>query len=302
MSQVHSQSGESLVSVLVAATVGSLVMLAMTGFTSNAFKAVKHTELSGDFALLRTTLKEQVDCAATFASAGIDPNNPKLCNSNSSAKGQDAAGVLLRLRRKTTNGSVQFVTDALTGGHGKLGTFAVRATCSASEQSLIIRAARPQGSGFAVDPLTKRPDSWDNPKALLFGAASGALPLCYGSGSSIRRQANVVLGFHVYNTGTEFVELDLTGPVPRVVSGTDGISSWEWSEAFDKTGRILTAANVRSSYMNTKYIDVSATPPIYVTYPAPGRVRVSLGDTEGLGPPDGKRKGSMQIQLAASQY
>lgn len=303
MSLVRSQSGESLIAVLAAATVGSFLMLAITKLTTKNFQATKHTELSGDYALLRTILKEQVDCAATFASAGIDPDDPNFCNSDSSPTGQDGAKVFLRLRRKTRDGSVQYVTDPLVQGYGKLGSFAVRASCSHSQQSLVIRAARPLGTGFAEDPLTRRVASWDDPKALLFGAGGGAIALCYGSdGGGVRRQANVVLGFHVYNTGTEYVELDLTGNAPVVVSGTGGISSWEWSEPFQKGSKTLAAVATRSSNIQIKYYNVAATPPMTVTYPAPGRIRVALGSSTSIDPPDGSIKGSMQIQIAASQY
>ncbi len=290
--------------VLAAATIGSIVMLGASRFTSTLFKSTKHSELSADFALLKNVLNDQIDCDATFASAGINPNDPKFCNSNSSDTGQDQAGIYLRLRRKVSNGSVQFLTGALNHGSAKLGTYSIRATCSVAEQSLVVRAAMPLGKGFAEDPLTRRLASWDIPKALLFGGAGTAIPLCYKGGSALsKRQANLIVYVPITNAGGDFIDIDLTGTAPAAF-GTGSLSSWDWMEAFSKSGKVMAAASVRFIDVRVGYSNVTATPLINLTYPSPGRVRIVLGvvgDIEAAGGSN-PAKGSLQIQLNVTQY
>lgn len=91
---------------MMAAAIGSVVVLTHSTFLTGTFRAVKHTELAGDFALLRNTLQEQIDCDATFKEANVDPSDPIVCNTTSSPNGQLAANSFLRLRRKTRDGSI----------------------------------------------------------------------------------------------------------------------------------------------------------------------------------------------------
>ncbi len=297
------QKGESLVSVLVAATVGGMVMLSLSGFTSTMFRSAKHTELTGELSQLRSLIAEQIDCEKTFAEAGIDPNDPSACNTTSANGGQTGAGKFLRLVRKTKNGSVQFLTTALEAGGGKLGSYTLRATCSASEQTIVIRAARPAGNGFAEDPLTKKPASWDDSKALLFGTAP-SLPICYaGASTGAKRQATVVVGISIFNTGLEFVDVDLTGSAP-VVTGVGYLHSFEWTEPFQKSGKILASAGYRYVDVRVGYSNVTATPVLKVSYPSPGHVRISLGAMSDIEAAGGSNpaKGSAAVELSLTQF
>lgn len=301
---LRNQKGETLITVLAAATIGSIVMLGASRFTNTLFKSTKHTELNADFALLKNVLNEQVDCAATFASAGIDPNDPKFCNTNSSDTGQNGAGIYLRLRRKVSNGSVQFLTGPLIQGSAKLGTYSIRATCSVGEQTLVVRAAMPVGSGFAQDPLTRRLASWDMPKALLFGGAAGSIPICYAGQAALpKRRADLVVGFSLTNTGNDYLDVDLTGSAPTSF-GNGAISSWDWTEAFQKNGKVMATASVRFVDVRVGYSNVTATPLVYVSYPSPGKLRVTLGKVGDIEAAGGSNpiKGSIQIQLSATQF
>ncbi len=292
---------------MMAGAIGSVLMLALSTLLTGTFRAVKHTELTGDFALLRNTLLDQIDCDATFKEANIDPNDPLVCNSNSSPNGQLAARRFLRLRRKTRDGSIQYVTDSLVNGVGRLGTLSLRATCSASEQSLVIRAARPVGKTFLEDPLTRRLASWDAPRALAFGGRPGDIPLCYVSETPTgpRRQASILVGMRVFNTGLETIDIDLTGPAP-VIQGAGSlvgyIRSSDWTEPFSKTGKIITSASVRYSDVKTEKSNIAISPDFDISYPAQGVVRVKLNAHGDMGKPDGAQQGTVGIQLALAQY
>lgn len=296
------QRGQSLVSVLVAAAIGGMVMVSVTGFTTAMFRSVKHTELTGELADLRTLINGQIDCDATFAAAGIDPNDPKACNTISAAGGQNGAGVYLRLARKTRNGSAQFLTTPLVGGVGQLGSYSLRATCSVAEQTIVVRAARPSGNGFVEDPLTKRPAGWDEAKGLLVGSAP-SFPLCYGGGSSgPRRQGTILVGMEVFNAG-EFVDVDVTGGAPAL-RGLGYVDTFEWTEPFKKSGRIFATASYSYVDVRNSSSNVTATPVLRVTYPSPGVVRIALepmGDVEAAGGSSPK-KGTVKVALTLTQY
>ncbi|MDQ3234913.1 MAG: hypothetical protein M3Q07_24160, partial [Pseudobdellovibrionaceae bacterium] len=66
-----------------------------------------------------------------------------------------------------------------TSGTIKLGNWSLKATCSAKEQSLIIRAAILDAKGnFVNDPITGRAYDFEHPNSLLIGGGK-AVPLCF---------------------------------------------------------------------------------------------------------------------------
>ena len=199
-----SRQGFTIVETLASLFIMSLVLMGMMGVFSTAFKSQRHTELTGDLEAIRTLLRSSIDCTETFKSAGINPVSPgSSCTSSSADSGQLAP--YIRLRRKTTDGSVQWLGSDWNGTEATLGTWKIRASCSANEQSLVVRAGRPDGKGsFLADPLTRRPATWSDTRSLLFGGGSEAIPLCFNPPSSSSSEVTVD------NTGGSTIQIACT--------------------------------------------------------------------------------------------
>lgn len=182
-----SQRGASLISVLVAAGLVGVVALVGAKLTANLGAGTRRAELRGEREVIRSLIYNEIDCAATFATAGIDPAAPGgSCTSTSAPGGQ--SGPYLRLARRTADGNVHYLTDVPgSGGAAKVGDWSVRVSCSAAEQSLVVRVARPiSGGGFARDPLNENVTyNWNEPRGLLYGGSGGAMPLCFGRAGGV---------------------------------------------------------------------------------------------------------------------
>jgi hypothetical protein len=170
------QSGVTLLEVLLAIGMGIILMLGTINFMRNTTAVSKGNGQRLDLDELREQIFYGIDCDATFANAVIDPQKPGAsCNSTSAAGGQ--VGPFLTLYRKSTTTPPKPLYG-FSGGVAKVGDWTVRASCSKSEASLVVRVARPVGSGFAADPITGAAEDWSAPDGLVFGGG-GSLPLCF---------------------------------------------------------------------------------------------------------------------------
>lgn len=279
---MKNQRGYGILSVVVAIAIGTILMLAISQTLTTTFRALAANQQGAQLEMIKQTLAHDIDCAATLAS--LDPNGSS-CSSNSGSGGQDGAPVFLRLRRKTLDGSVKYLTPPLVGGVAKIGDWSIRATCSASEQSLVIRAARVQGTGFQKS-FTGDIADWKSPKGLLFGGQSGQIPLCYAADpqNTPKRFATFRLRFEVHNNGTEYALVDLRSAKPTLVANAHAkISEASLTAPFYGTTPMIATVSVARADMRSPYYNVTATSPISYTFPSPGRIRVALDKSNDVG-------------------
>jgi hypothetical protein len=174
------EAGVTLVDTMIGLGIGVLVALTFGTLTVRFVQVDRQLAMRTDLAALREQIAAQLDCEKTFAAAGIDPQAPGgSCKSSSAALGQTAP--FLRLIARGATGDIGLY-DAATNT-ARVGAWTVRASCSAADGTLVVRAARPDGKGgFFADPLTHAVQSWDGPRsALLFGNDPAAGPLCAGA-------------------------------------------------------------------------------------------------------------------------
>lgn len=279
---MRNQNGYGLLSVVVAVGIGTILMLAISQSLRTSFRAAAAIGQAAELARIEQTLASDIDCEGTLAS--IDPNGSS-CSSTSAPGGQDSAPVYLRLRRKTLDGSVKYLTPPLVNGVARIGDWSIRATCSASEQSLVIRAARVQGSGFQKN-FTGDIADWKSPQGLLFGGAAGRIPICYSVDpvNIPRRFATFRLRFEVHNNGTEYALVDLRTAKPTLIANSHTKISLASSTApFYSSAPLMATVSVNRADMRSPYYNVVATSPISYTFPAPGQIRVALESSKDVG-------------------
>ena len=200
MSRVRArESGTSLIEAMVAiAILGVVAMSVATLLTRQRMFAASGARLR-DLAVLAKSIQYSIDCEATFG--GLTPTLAS-CPADSTTPG----GVGLRLQRRNGSGTS---FDLLPNWdpvnqwfrwqlNPQSPVWTVRAQCSFSEKSLVVRAARITPSGFASDPLysTKLLD-WQNRVGLLFGG--GSVTVCRTKFTSTVRTRQCPLGW--YATG-----------------------------------------------------------------------------------------------------
>ncbi len=109
----------------------------------------------------------------------------------------------------------------------------------------------------------------------------------------------------IFNSGLEVIDIGLTGP-NHVIQGGGAligyIRSFDWTEPFNKTGKIITSASVRYSDVKTEKSNIAISPDFDISYPVPGVVRVKLNAHGDMGKADGAQQGTIGIQLALSQF
>ncbi len=178
----NNQQGSSLMSAVIAVSLSVIAINALFRTTNISMQSMSFIENRADRESIRHLIMNGLDCNATFTSQAV--NTAIDCGTSSALSGQ-TGGKFLRLRRATVGGGTHHITGPLeTSGNfanaGRIGNWYVRATCSESEQSLVIRTALSDGAGgFAKDKLTGQVLDWNHPKALLFGAGSGGTPICF---------------------------------------------------------------------------------------------------------------------------
>lgn len=173
------RSGFTLIGALALALVAGLVTLGLTTFLVQQKRAQRRTEMLTETHMLRSTLADLIDCDATFTEAGIDRNSPGAnCNSTT----QNQVAPFFRLRRKTYDGSVQYVTGELdaTTKAARVNDYWVRASCSDKEKTLVVRGANATTLDFnAKDSLLVGAIS----QGLSATGPKDARSLCYGQGT-----------------------------------------------------------------------------------------------------------------------
>lgn len=131
----NNQQGFSLVSVLIALGVGSVLALSLSTMLNNSFKASKSTQLREDQLGNRRVLRNRIDCTQTLAEVTCGSSFFPLKDKNSNIIGVSNLGAF------------------------KLGSYHIRASCDGTalkiESSRLITA-----SSFAKDPLTGALASW----------------------------------------------------------------------------------------------------------------------------------------------
>ena len=129
----RNETGQSLVTVMVAVAVLGTIAVVMSRMMSNGLNANRHVELRGDLESMRRVLAQSVDCTATLTAAG----GPGTCSTSS----------FFALRDRNNN-----VIGAPSFGAWKLGAWHVRSHCAGNR--LNVQYARATSStAFASDPL-----------------------------------------------------------------------------------------------------------------------------------------------------
>lgn len=175
----HSEMGASLVTVLVSVGLLGLVIQGATIFFKNMSSTEANIRDKANYAEIQSMIFRDIDCTETLAQNGINPN--LSCTSTSLPGGQK--GPFLRLARKTSDGWRWLTPPLDSSGVARIGRWSIRASCSTSEQTMVIRAAMLRGDGtMAKDHLTGKSRGFDD--LLLFGTGDKALPVCFGQASS----------------------------------------------------------------------------------------------------------------------
>jgi len=247
-----SKRGMSLVGVLVGMALMGLLAIGISQLLSTAFKGQRTIASRTDLDMIKQSIRAYLDCEGTFASAQpspIDPINPASgeCDSTSAEGGQQDPW--LRLRRRSSSGTVQWLTEELTNDeYAVMGKWFVRASCSKSEQTLVIRAG--QIKDGVID--------FNLPNSLIFGQGPTALPICSTTMGDVGNRCaagQVAVGFDpgtgtpicesppaiqtrvswcaMYQTSPKFASCTATCNSDEVVTG-GGIA---WSAIFSDNGR-----------------------------------------------------------------
>lgn len=141
-------------------------------------KRTQKLEQKNDINMIKTLIFEGMDRKKTLEVAGITKDNRQsMCNTNSGMYEQEN-GTFLRMVRKTSDGSIKYLTDPLQTsgihkGSAKIGKWWVRVTCSVDEGFYVVRIARVnvETNTFNKDPLNKNitQDFYNHHNALISG-------------------------------------------------------------------------------------------------------------------------------------
>ncbi len=152
------ESGMSLISVLVAMGIMSIIAYTLSTSLVNTFHAVRHAELQADVIDLHAYLLTRVDCIRTIAGIKENPHSVELVDSTPSHR--------------------PLVKRASQGSYTKIGPYSLRASvascpnCSGGRKILVEFAAL-GANGFSNDPLTGKLSSWSD----LYGGVPYACPV-----------------------------------------------------------------------------------------------------------------------------
>ena len=179
------QLGASLVGSLIGVGIIGMIAVSLSKLTQGTFNMVKKVENKNDVAIIKA-LVNSIDCDNTLAENGINATNiDRLCKSTS--KPGDQKGPWLTLYRRTITNKAKPIAKPNEDGAAPYGKWHVRASCSADDESLVVRMAKIDKKGhFFSDPVTKKILDWDHQDHLILGAPDHAgIPLCFSSGTSI---------------------------------------------------------------------------------------------------------------------
>lgn len=199
-------TGLSLVTILVATSIAAIATLFFTRFLSSSTRSRQVITETQELMAMRSQLVMQIDCTATF-SPGVTSAD---CNTTSAPGGQNGAARFFRVFVKSPKGPVALTSGAQNAdGSYSYGSWNLRATCSATEGSLVLRAAKPRSGGFEIDKLTKEPMGWDFSRGLLIGNGLGGVPLCFtseaGSGVTLGSWVGDGAATRTIDTNLDFV-------------------------------------------------------------------------------------------------
>lgn len=296
------ERGNALLSVIVALGLAGMIFAGISAGLGTAFKASASLSLDGDREALKQMLLTAVSCSDTVTAAAC-------------------AQPIIELKRRHANGTVSTLATR-TGAGTKFGKWTIRASCNATRDGIVVRAARLAPGGtltstsnthFLPDPLSNKLVKWSSPESLLFGPGVEicALP---APDAALRKIATGIVSVGIRNDGSEFVEVNFTTN-PPTVAGSRHMSagSWRMNTPFDSTKPIYVSWGLRHHDVRVMYWNVSAMNSLTATYPGPGRVRfalASMGDIERAGnywvPPSGPLagpvKGSASFSITAYQH
>lgn len=155
------QSGMSLIAVIIAMGLFSLLLTAMSSAMTTNFRMQRSLELRAERQAIVNMLLRAVSCEVSL---------PQQCK----------PGVLLSVYSRVNGRTLVDSQDVKT-----IGSWALRAQCAADGASIEVAGVllKPTGkltstsiSDFYFDPLTQQRYGWDHPNSLLFPAGAG---LCY---------------------------------------------------------------------------------------------------------------------------
>lgn len=180
-----------LATTMLVGVIGGIFMLAQQQMLSNGMNAQRHLTLRDDISAIRRHIIHSLDCTNTLAegiplgtttSAPIpNPMTGNHCDLTSSSR------MLLTLRDRNNNPLTAALETAAgdTQNTGRVGDWVILSECDhTTNHSLVIRAARNEGTGFLEDPLTKRRYDFSSNPLYLFGGpttSQGAQRICQES-------------------------------------------------------------------------------------------------------------------------
>ncbi len=246
----ESESGVSLVGVLIGAGLAGFIALMISRNLTQGLQGQKKVEIYGELAHIEQQIGRYLDCDYSLAQARLQAgvsSNQALCNAASSSGADLLASKPIQLYAKTENGSYKSFTTDLNPAQfqaGRIGQWYLRAGCDWTNQSLVIRAARLQGTTFVKDPLTKTSLDWNNDRLLLFGGQTGQTSLCFMQTPSAPTSSASVTSSVAY--------LDTRGEITFDVPAGTTLTEIESNGQFQGTGDLGADVSFTRTMINLK--------------------------------------------------
>lgn len=155
------KSGMSLLMMMIIGVIGAIIMVGMIRMSATLFKSNRHAEVQADEIALRASLFELIDCDQTWTANAINPAVdclPATTVKPLLLKNRSGGNITAPLR--PVSGAFDYEADNFDGG-GELGNWSLRAYCDQTNQTIVVRAAKPgAGGGFFKDPLSQKQMDW----------------------------------------------------------------------------------------------------------------------------------------------
>ena len=177
--------GYSLIEVLIAIGISSIVVLVISTFFQNSGDATKSVEKASDLSTIRFLFVRQTDCKLTLmpdeivASQCQNTSDPKTITSCDEVPGADK---FIDIFRQGKADAVKI----LTGSGQTFGQFDVRACCPGGKLRIEARAMNKARTDEALDPLTKKKKGWQS--------VVRSVPLCGAYVPPAKKKVIVVRG------------------------------------------------------------------------------------------------------------
>jgi hypothetical protein len=160
--QTNKQSGFSLASVMLAAGLGTIVVIAMVKSLSSISATQSFQEFRTDRESLRLSLLTRVDCAKTFPVAGA----PACAATGSYIDLLDSAGKVVLAAAGTTSVGIWQVRAKCASTGLDIRVASLLKSAPASALAFEAKAT----SAFRAEPSSKVPLDWSHPKSPLFAS------------------------------------------------------------------------------------------------------------------------------------